>query len=60
MRDAIEDAQTTTGPMQLTAENGQDVKTYTVDYHVGLRYPHLVRDESKQDFLGEILKSLAP
>ena len=32
-------------------------KTCNVDYHGGDRYPHLVRDESKPDYLDEIVKS---
>jgi hypothetical protein len=31
-----------------------------VDYHGGLRYAHLVRDESKPDYLSDILKPLTP
>jgi hypothetical protein len=30
-----------------------------VDYHGGLRYPHLERDSSRPDYLSEILHSLA-
>jgi hypothetical protein len=28
-----------------------------VDYHDGLQYPHLVRDESKPDTLTKLLKA---
>ena len=57
---AIKDAEAGAAPIQLIAANGSDVQTYTVDYHGGFRYPHLVRNESQSDFLGEILTPLAP
>jgi predicted metalloprotease with PDZ domain len=57
---AIKEAEKGTAPIQLTAANGVDVGTYAVDYHGGLRRPHLVRDESHSDYLSEILKPLAP
>jgi predicted metalloprotease with PDZ domain len=47
-------------PIQLLIANGNDVQVHAVDYHGGLRYPHLVRDESKPDYFGEVLKPLAP
>ncbi len=33
-------------------------KTCTVDYHGGERYPHLVRDTAKPDYLDDLLKPL--
>jgi len=38
-------------------ENTEYYKTYSLDYHGGEKYPHLVRDESKPDLLGEIIKA---
>jgi hypothetical protein len=60
IKDAIEGAKTTTAPIQLIVANGPAVQTYAVDYHGGLRYPHLVRDENRPDFLSEILRSQTP
>jgi predicted metalloprotease with PDZ domain len=57
---AIDAAKSTSTPIQLIAANGQQIKTYAVDYHGGLRYPHLVRDGNHTDYLGEILHPLAP
>jgi hypothetical protein len=31
-------------------------KTCNVDYHGGSRYPHLIRDESKPDYLDDLAK----
>jgi predicted metalloprotease with PDZ domain len=54
MRDAITAAKNTTTPLQLIVANGAQFRTYSVDYHGGLRYPHIERDESRPDYLGEI------
>jgi predicted metalloprotease with PDZ domain len=54
MREAIVAAKNTTAPIQLIVANGAQFRTYSVDYHGGLRYPHIERDESRPDYLGEI------
>ena len=43
--------------LELLVENADYFKTYNLDYHGGEKYPHLVRDESKPDVLGEIIKA---
>jgi predicted metalloprotease with PDZ domain len=60
LREAIDAAKSDTAPIQLTVQNGVDVRGYSLDYHKGLLYPHLERDESKPDYLTEILTPLAP
>jgi predicted metalloprotease with PDZ domain len=60
LKEAIEAAQATTAPIRLIAANGTEVQTYSVDYHDGIRYPHLERDESRPNYLDEILHPLAP
>jgi len=60
LKDAIEAAKSTASPIQLIVANGPQVQTLYVDYHGGLRYPHLVRDDSRPDFLSEILRPHAP
>ena len=57
MREAIRAAKSGTAPIQLLIENDEYYKTYSIDYHGGEMYPHLVRDEGKPDLLGEILKA---
>ncbi len=59
LKDAIEAAKATAAPIQLIVANGPEVETRSVDYHGGLRYPHLVRDESRPDFLSEIIHQQA-
>jgi predicted metalloprotease with PDZ domain len=60
LKEAMEAAQATTAPIRLIAANGTEVQTYSVDYHDGIRYPHLERDESRPNYLDEILHPLAP
>ena len=58
LEEAVTAAKNTTAPIELMAANGVQYATYAVDYHGGMRYPHLVRDESKPDYLSEILHPL--
>ena len=44
-------------PFELLVENTDYYKIYKLDYHGGEMYPHLVRDESKPDVLGAIIKA---
>ena len=53
---AVTESKTNPAPITLEVQNGDVVDTVTVDYHGGLRYPHLVRDGSKPDILSDIIK----
>lgn len=44
-------------PIELLVKNFDEYKTLRIDYHGGLKYPHLVRDTSKPDTLGTLLKA---
>jgi hypothetical protein len=57
--DAIRDSRASTSPMQVTAMNGRESHDYLVDYHGGLRFPHIERDKTRPDYLSEILHPLA-
>jgi predicted metalloprotease with PDZ domain len=57
LRDALKAAKSNNAPIELLVENDDYYSTYKLDYHGGERYPHLMRDESKPDLLGEILKA---
>lgn len=48
-----------TRPLKLLVANGGFVETYEIDYHDGIRYPHLERVEGTSDYLDEIIKPLA-
>ena len=59
LKEAITAAESSTEPIQLIVANGTQVQTYSIDYHRGLRRPHLERDQSRPDYLGEIFHPLA-
>ena len=58
-REAIRESKSTSTPIVMTASNGRDVQDYSVNYHGGLRFPHIERDKSHPDYLSEILHPLA-
>jgi predicted metalloprotease with PDZ domain len=59
LREAIRAAKGTPEPIRLLVENADYYRTVEVHYHGGERYPHLERDESKPDVLGEIIRARA-
>ena len=59
MKDAISAAKTPSVIIELLAEDGDNFRTFKLDYHGGLRYPHLERDATKPDLLTEIIKAHA-
>lgn len=44
--------------IELLVKNFDEYKTVRIDYHGGLKYPHLVRDTSKPDTLATLFKPL--
>jgi hypothetical protein len=59
LSDAIKASKNNSQPIQLLVVSDEYYKTCTIDYHGGERYPHLVRDTSRPDYLDELLKPLA-
>lgn len=57
LHDAIKMAKSSSDSIELLVENTDYYKTFKLDYHEGEKHPHLVRDESKPDLLGEIIKA---
>ncbi len=55
---AITDAKTGTTPVELIVENTGYYKVLRLDYHGGLRYPHLQRTANTPDRLDDILASM--
>lgn len=53
---AMREAQKSQQPIQLLVENTDYYRTVSLGYFGGPRYPHLVRDESKPDLLGNIIR----
>lgn len=57
--DAIHAAQNSTEPITLLVISDDYYRTAEVNYHGGDRIPHLVRDESKPDYLDQLAKPRA-
>jgi predicted metalloprotease with PDZ domain len=60
LHDALKAAKNNSAPIQLLVENSEYYKTYSVSYHDGDRYPHLVRDTAKPDYLSDMIKPRVP
>jgi predicted metalloprotease with PDZ domain len=58
-RKAIAAARTSGKPIEVVAESGGSLKTFSIDYHGGERYPQLVREPAKPDYLTKLLSSRA-
>jgi predicted metalloprotease with PDZ domain len=58
--DALRDAAQNRQPLQLLVENAQFVKTYTVPYFDGPKYPHLERLQNQSDVLSDIIRAATP
>ena len=53
---AIQDARAPDRAIELLVNWKDYFETFTINYHDGLRYPHLERDPARPDLLSEILK----
>jgi len=58
LRETVGAAAKNTEPVELLIKDGEFYKSYRVDYHGGLRYPHLERDAAKTDLLTAIISPL--
>ncbi len=59
LEDAIKAAQDSTAPITLLVVDDDYYRTATVQYRGGDRYPHLVREDGKPDYLSELSKAHA-
>jgi predicted metalloprotease with PDZ domain len=57
LEDAIKAAKDTTKPISLLVIVDEYYQTANVNYHGGERYPHLTREDSKPDYLDELIKA---
>jgi len=55
LADAVKAAQTDKAPIRLLVKDFNRFRTISIDYHDGLRYPHLQRIAGKPDLLSKIL-----
>jgi predicted metalloprotease with PDZ domain len=56
---AVADTKDHESSIKIEAANGSVSNTYTINYKGGAKYPHLVRDMSKTDYLSGISKPLS-
>ncbi len=56
---AVQDSVRSTTPLTLLIRDGEYYKTYSLDYHGGEKFPHLVRDETKPDLISDIIRAHA-
>ncbi|HJP95233.1 MAG TPA: hypothetical protein VJ875_24995 [Pyrinomonadaceae bacterium] len=56
LHEAVASSKTSTAPIVLVVENGSFNETYKLNYHGGERYPHLERDNTKLDIIGDVIK----
>jgi predicted metalloprotease with PDZ domain len=59
LREAIVNAKTVLNPIQFIVANGAQFKTMSMEYHDGLKFPHIERDGAHPDYLSEILHASA-
>jgi len=59
LRDALKAGKGNGPNLELLVMNGDYFKSFTLNYHEGEKYAHLVRDETKQDILSDIIKPIA-
>jgi predicted metalloprotease with PDZ domain len=55
LHDAVAAAQKSKQPLKIQVRSDGAIKTCTVDYNGGLKYPHLVREQGKADYLKPLL-----
>ena len=59
LEDAIKGAKDSKLPISLIVVNDDFINTSTINYHGGSRYPHLVRDDAKPDYIDDLIKARA-
>jgi predicted metalloprotease with PDZ domain len=59
LEDAIKGSKDSSQSITLLVVNDDYINTATIKYHGGLRYPHLLRDDAKPDYLDELIKAHA-
>lgn len=57
LRAAIRATKTSSAPIKVTAVSGATNQNFTIAYTGGERYPHLVRDTAKTDYITAIISS---
>jgi predicted metalloprotease with PDZ domain len=56
LADAVNSAKDPSQPITLLVVSDDYYRTCVIDYHGGPRYPHLVREDGKPDYIDELIK----
>jgi predicted metalloprotease with PDZ domain len=56
MKEAVTEAKGSKAPIVLLVKAGEEVRTVSIDYHDGLRYPHLVKTGTGESGLDLLLQ----
>jgi predicted metalloprotease with PDZ domain len=59
LSDAVKSAKNNSQPITLLVVVDDYFRTCTITYHDGPRYPHLVRDDGRPDYMDELIKPRA-
>ena len=59
LRDAVAASKTSKAPINLLVNNEGALQNYSLEYHGGEQYAHLLRDNSKPDLLDQIIAPVA-
>jgi predicted metalloprotease with PDZ domain len=57
LKDALRSAKLSKSPIELMVKNGERYRVINIDYHDGLRYPHLERDPATPARLDDIFSA---
>jgi predicted metalloprotease with PDZ domain len=57
LSEAVKDAKDSSKPITLLVVVDDYYRTCTIKYHDGPRFPHLVREESRPDYLDDLIKA---
>jgi hypothetical protein len=58
LKHAVSAAAKDKSPITLLVKDFNEYRTLTIDYHGGLKYPHLVRIKGRPDYLSQVLTPL--
>jgi predicted metalloprotease with PDZ domain len=57
LEDAIKSAKESSQPINLLVVDDDYINTATIHYNGGERYPHLLRDDAKPDYIDDLIKA---
>ncbi|HET7587918.1 MAG TPA: peptidase M61 [Gammaproteobacteria bacterium] len=58
LKDAVIEAEKSKAPIKLLVTDFDEYRTISIDYHDGLKYPHLKRIKGQPDYLSQVITPL--